>query len=52
MKQWYESLSENYGLKNDNENFTQGTLGKCNFIESEIAFNKQMRLFLPLSFYC
>jgi 2-polyprenyl-3-methyl-5-hydroxy-6-metoxy-1,4-benzoquinol methylase len=44
MKQWYESLFENYGLKYDNENFTQGTLGECDFIESEIGFNKQAEI--------
>jgi 2-polyprenyl-3-methyl-5-hydroxy-6-metoxy-1,4-benzoquinol methylase len=44
MKQWYESLFENYGVKYDNENFTQGTLGECDFIESEIAFNKQFNI--------
>jgi 2-polyprenyl-3-methyl-5-hydroxy-6-metoxy-1,4-benzoquinol methylase len=44
MKQWYESLFENYGLKYDNENFAQGTLGECDFIESEIAFDKQTRI--------
>jgi len=44
MKQWYESLFENYGLKYDNEIFTQGTLGECDFIESEIAYNKQFRI--------
>ena len=44
MKQWYETLFENYGLKYDNENFAQGTLGECDFIESEIAFDKQTRI--------
>jgi 2-polyprenyl-3-methyl-5-hydroxy-6-metoxy-1,4-benzoquinol methylase len=44
MKQWYESLFENYGLKYDNEVFTQGTIGECNFIENEIAFNKETRI--------
>ena len=33
MKQWYEELFENYALKYDNENFTQGTIGECDFIE-------------------
>lgn len=42
MKQWYESLFENYGLKYDNEIFTQGTLGECDFIESEISSNKSL----------
>ena len=44
MKQWYESLFENYGLKYDQESFTQGTIGECDFIESEIDFNKQTRI--------
>lgn len=44
MKQWYESLFENYGLKYDNEVFTQGTIGECNFIENEIAFDKKKRI--------
>jgi len=44
MKQWYEILFENYGLKYDEECFTQGTLGECDFIEAEIGFNKQIRI--------
>jgi 2-polyprenyl-3-methyl-5-hydroxy-6-metoxy-1,4-benzoquinol methylase len=44
MKQWYESLFENYGVKYDNEVFTQGTLGECDFIESEIAHNKSLKI--------
>lgn len=44
MKQWYESLFENYGLKYDNESFVQGTVGECDFIESEIGFNKQSKI--------
>jgi 2-polyprenyl-3-methyl-5-hydroxy-6-metoxy-1,4-benzoquinol methylase len=42
MKQWYESLFENYGLRYDNESFTKGTLGECDFIETEIDFNKEL----------
>lgn len=44
MTQWYEALFENYGLKYDNEVFTQGTLGECDFIESEINYNKQAKI--------
>ena len=44
MKQWYELLFQNYALKYDNESFTRGTSGECDFIESEIGFNKQLRL--------
>ncbi|MHC1600625.1 MAG: class I SAM-dependent methyltransferase [Candidatus Methanospirareceae archaeon] len=44
MKQWYESLFENYGKKYDDENFTQGTIGECDFIEKEIDFNKLQKI--------
>jgi 2-polyprenyl-3-methyl-5-hydroxy-6-metoxy-1,4-benzoquinol methylase len=44
MKQWYEKLFENYALKYDEEVFTTGTLGECDFIEKEIDFNKQTRI--------
>ncbi len=44
MKQWYEALFENYGLKYDKEIFTQGTIGECDFIEKEIGDNKQTRI--------
>lgn len=40
MKQWYEELFENYALKYDKENFVQGTIGECDFIEKEINYNK------------
>ncbi len=43
-KQWYESLFENYGEKYDQESFTQGTLGECDFIEIELNSNKQLRI--------
>ena len=43
-KQWYESLFENYGQKYDNESFTQGTLGECDFIESELKFDKTLKI--------
>ncbi len=36
MKQWYEQLFENYSKKYDEESFTQGTMGECDFIEKEI----------------
>ena len=42
--QWYESLFENYGQKYDNESFTQGTNGECDFIEKEINYNKKLRI--------
>ncbi|NUM37093.1 MAG: class I SAM-dependent methyltransferase [Candidatus Brocadiae bacterium] len=44
MKQWYESLFENYAKKYDAENFVQGTLGECDFVEKEIAFNKSLKI--------
>ncbi len=44
MKQWYEELFENYGMKYDNENFTQGTMGECDFIEKEIEYNKETKI--------
>ena len=44
MKQWYETLFENYGKKYDNENFTQGTIGECDFIEKEINYNKNIKI--------
>jgi 2-polyprenyl-3-methyl-5-hydroxy-6-metoxy-1,4-benzoquinol methylase len=44
MKPWYQALFENYGKKYDSEGFTQGTIGECNFIEQEIALNKQARI--------
>jgi len=43
-KQWYEELFENYGKGYDKENFTQGTLGECDFIEQEINYNKTCRI--------
>ncbi len=44
MKQWYEELFENYGMKYDNESFAQGTIGECDFIEKEINYNKNIRI--------
>ena len=44
MKQWYESLFENYGQKYDSESFTQGTIEECDFIEQEISFNKSVKI--------
>lgn len=44
MKQWYEELFENYALKYEEEIYTQGTIGECDFIEKEINFNKQTRI--------
>jgi SAM-dependent methyltransferase len=44
MKQWYEELYENYGMKYDNECFTKGTIGECDFIEKEIGYNKEAKI--------
>ncbi|MFO7999638.1 MAG: class I SAM-dependent methyltransferase [Marinilabilia sp.] len=41
QKQWYETLFENYSEQYDNESFTQGTNGECDFIEKELDFNKE-----------
>jgi len=44
MKQWYESLFENYAQKYDMECFVQGTLGECDFIEQELNYDKKIRV--------
>jgi 2-polyprenyl-3-methyl-5-hydroxy-6-metoxy-1,4-benzoquinol methylase len=44
MVKWYEALFENYALKYENENFTKGTIGECDFIEKEINYNKHIRI--------
>ncbi len=43
-KQWYESLFEHYGKKYDNEIFTQGTTGECNFIEKELEYDRSLKI--------
>lgn len=43
-KQWYELLFENYGRNYDNEVFTQGTAGECEFIEKEMEFDQSMKI--------
>jgi 2-polyprenyl-3-methyl-5-hydroxy-6-metoxy-1,4-benzoquinol methylase len=44
MRQWYKELFENYGRKYDAECFAQGTLGECDFIESEAGLQKNIRI--------
>ncbi len=44
MKQWYESLFENYARKYDKECFVQGTLGECDFIEQEMNRGKSLKI--------
>jgi 2-polyprenyl-3-methyl-5-hydroxy-6-metoxy-1,4-benzoquinol methylase len=44
MKQWYETLFENYAHTYDRETFTQGTFQEVTFIEQEIGFDKTKRI--------
>ena len=44
MKQWYESLFENYARKYDKECFVQGTVSECDFIEQEIGRDKSLNI--------
>jgi 2-polyprenyl-3-methyl-5-hydroxy-6-metoxy-1,4-benzoquinol methylase len=44
MKQWYESLFENYAEKYDKEVYVHGTLGECGFIEHEIAHDVSLKI--------
>jgi ubiquinone/menaquinone biosynthesis C-methylase UbiE len=44
MKQWYESLFENYAHKYDQECYVHGTSGECDFIEKELAYNKALKI--------
>ncbi len=44
MKQWYESLFENYARKYDKEPYVQGTAGECDFIEEEIGRDKSLKI--------
>ncbi|MBP0017941.1 MAG: class I SAM-dependent methyltransferase [Cyanobacteria bacterium SBLK] len=44
MKQWYEELFKNYAKSYDNEEFTQGTIGECDFIEKEIDYDKTIKI--------
>ena len=43
-KPWYESLFENYAKKYDQEVFTQGTIGECDFLEKEFNYNKSLNI--------
>jgi SAM-dependent methyltransferase len=43
-KQWYEALFENYGKQYDNEVFTQGTVGECDFIEKELQSDRSLKI--------
>jgi len=44
MKEWYESLFENYAKHYDKESFTTGTIGECDFIEKEFNYNKSGKI--------
>ena len=44
IKQWYEVLFENYAEKYDNEVFTPGTVGECDFIENEISRDRSLKI--------
>lgn len=43
-KQWYQQLFENYGRKYENECYIHGTLGECDFIDRELAFDKSLKI--------
>lgn len=43
-QQWYQSLFENYGEKYDQESFTQGTAGECDFLEAELGRNTSLSI--------
>ncbi|MFA6282205.1 MAG: class I SAM-dependent methyltransferase [Candidatus Omnitrophota bacterium] len=44
MKQWYESLFENYAHKYDKKCYVNGTIGECDFIEEELNHNKSLKI--------
>ncbi len=44
MKQWYESLFDNYARQYDRECFVQGTVGECDFIEQELILDKSLKI--------
>jgi 2-polyprenyl-3-methyl-5-hydroxy-6-metoxy-1,4-benzoquinol methylase len=43
-KNWYETLFTHYGKQYDNEPFTKGTVGECDFIEQELGFDKSKQI--------
>jgi 2-polyprenyl-3-methyl-5-hydroxy-6-metoxy-1,4-benzoquinol methylase len=44
MKQWYETLFDNYAHTYDHETFTKGTVQEVDFIEQEIGFDKKKQI--------
>jgi SAM-dependent methyltransferase len=43
-KKWYETLFTDFAGTYDRESFTQGTLGECDFIESEIGGDRSVAI--------
>ncbi len=43
-KQWYEALFENGAREYDKETFTTGTIGECDFIETELNHDKTLKI--------
>lgn len=43
-KQWYETLFANYARRYDQESFTQGTIGECDFLEKEFNYDKSLNI--------
>ena len=44
MKQWYETLFDNYAKGYDSESYVQGTVGEVDFIEKELGFDKSKNI--------
>jgi SAM-dependent methyltransferase len=44
VSQWYIELFDNYSRKYDQESYTSGTAGECDFIEQEIGFDRSVRI--------
>ncbi|MFD2201074.1 class I SAM-dependent methyltransferase [Shivajiella indica] len=43
-KGWYEVLFENFAKQYDREEFTQGTVGECDFLEKELNFDTSLKI--------
>ena len=44
MKQWYETLFENYAKSYDAECYVHGTVGEVDYIEKELGFDKSKHI--------
>jgi SAM-dependent methyltransferase len=44
METWYQKLFKNYSHSYDKESFVRGTIGECDFFESEIDSNKNAEI--------